>query len=65
MQEHLIQHFFSEGYPGSYKDVSVQIIDYCDPNNKEVREKFWIDTLNTWIPNGLNSKSIEIGFTKS
>ena len=58
MQEFVISHFFSDGHTGSYKNIDVQIIDYCDPNDKEKREHFWIDTLNTWNPFGLNSKGI-------
>ena len=42
MQEPLIESFFSNKHNGSHKDIKVQIIDYCDPNNPERREDFWI-----------------------
>ena len=40
----------------SYKDLIVQIIDHCDPNDPEDREGLWIDKLDTMPPNGLNGK---------
>ena len=33
MQERLIEHFFSNKQNALHKDMKVQIIDYCDPNN--------------------------------
>ena len=59
-QEYLISHFFTDGHTGSYKDISVQIIDFCDPNNQEKREDFWITTLNTIIPYGLNIQKCNV-----
>ena len=53
MQEPLIEHFFSNKHNGSQKDIKVQIIDYCDPNNPEHREDFWIFYLDTIYPNSL------------
>ena len=41
---------------GTYDDIKVQIIDYCDANDRERREDFWIFNLNTLEPNGLNNK---------
>ena len=32
-QEKLIEHFFNHGRNDSYKDMMVQIIDFCNPNN--------------------------------
>ena len=58
-QEELIVHFYSEGHNGSYKDINVKIIDYCDPNDPEDRENFWIDKLGTMHPQGLNIKQIK------
>ena len=46
-QEKLISHFFTDKNHGTYDDIKVQIIDYCDANDQERRE----DTLE---PNGLN-----------
>ena len=36
----------------------VQIIDFCDPNNQEKREDFWMYKLQTLYPEGLNTKII-------
>ena len=41
-QEKLIEHFFNHGHNGSYKDMMVQVIDFCDPNDQEnVRTSGW------------------------
>ena len=56
MQEKMISHFFTENHNGCSKDISVQIIDHCDPNNKERRESYWIETLETSHAKGLNYK---------
>ena len=58
MQEKLIEHFFTNGHNGSHKDLKVQIIDFCDPNDPERREDFWIYNLETLSPKGLNTKKI-------
>ena len=57
-QRFLIEHFFTEGHNGSYNDLKVQIIDYCNPNDPEAREDFWMFQLETITPKGLNSKRI-------
>ena len=36
----------------------VQIIDFCDPNNQEKREDFWMYKLQTLYSEGLNTKII-------
>ena len=36
----------------------VQIIDFCNPNNLEKREDFWMDKLRTLYLEGLNMKRI-------
>ena len=36
----------------------VQIIDFCDPNNQEKREDFWMYKFQTLYPEGLNTKII-------
>ena len=55
-QVKMISHFFSESHQGRYEDISVQIIDHCDPNDQERREDFWIFHLDTMSPKGLNEK---------
>ena len=37
-QEKLISHFFTDKHHGTYDDIKVQIIDYCDANDQELRE---------------------------
>ena len=59
-QEKLIEHFFNHGHNGSYKDMMVQIIDFCDPNDQEKREDFWMDKLRTLYAEGLNMKRINL-----
>ena len=34
---------------GTYDDIKVQIINYCDANDQEPREDFWVFNLNTWF----------------
>ena len=46
--------FNSEGHTGFLEDVSVSFIDKTDPRKPLEREQFWIRTLNTMTPNGLN-----------
>ena len=55
-QEKMISHFFTKNHNASPQDIRVQIIDHCDPNDKEPRENFWIETLETSYPKGLNYK---------
>ena len=50
-QDKLISHFFTDKHHGTY-DIKVQIIDYCDANDQERREDFWIFNLNTSERNG-------------
>ena len=56
MQEKIISHFLTENHNGCSKDMSVQIIDHFDPNDKERSESYWIETLETSFPKGLNYK---------
>ena len=58
MQEPLIELFFSNKHYGSHKDIKVKIIDYCDPNNPERREDFWIYHLDTIYPRVLNMRKL-------
>ena len=38
--------------------MMVQIVDFCDPNDQENREDFWMDKLQTLYPKGSNMKRI-------
>ena len=55
-QEKVIEHFYSTNHHVTYNDLTVQVIDYCDPNDQERREGFWIYHLDTLYPKGLNNK---------
>ena len=54
--EYLYSHFFSESHKG-LEDVNVMIIDKTDLNDPTNREGFRAYKLNTFIPNGLNSRN--------
>ena len=54
MQKHLYEHFdlpFLE-------DVTVTLIDKTDPRNPTEREDYWIYTLKTKEPMGLNMEDV-------
>ena len=55
-QEKLISHFFTDKHHGTCGDIKVQIIDYCNANDQELRDNLWIFNLNTLEPDGLNNK---------
>ena len=54
MQEHIFEHFNSEGHTGFLENVSVTFIDKTDLQNSEKRENYWIHTLKAMVPWGLN-----------
>ena len=54
MQEYLYSHFESEGHNGFLEDVSITLIDKTDGSNPTKREFFWMHTLKTLAPYGLN-----------
>ena len=54
MQRHLYEHFNLPGHSGFLNDVSVTLIDKTDPKDSSKREDFWIQTLKTKAPLGLN-----------
>ena len=53
-QEHIFEHFNSPGHNGFLEDVSIILIDKTDPSDPEKREDYWIQTLKTAAPWGLN-----------
>ena len=55
-QEILVEHFFLLSHNGTHKDIKVQIISHCDPNDPEAREDFWIFHLVALHPKELNQK---------
>ena len=54
MQEYLYSHFESEGHNGFLKDVSITLIDKTDVSDPTKRETFWMHTLKTLAPYGVN-----------
>ena len=56
MLEKMISHFFDFEHNGSIDDMYFQIIDHCDPNDKERRESIKIEKLKTMHPYGLKFK---------
>ena len=54
----LLEHFYNHDHHGTHNDIIVQIIYFCDPNDQEKRENFWLHKLRTLYPDGLNHKKI-------
>ena len=57
-QKKLWEHFYSHDHHGTHNDMIVQIIDFCDLNDQEKRENFWMHKLRTLYHDGLNHKKI-------
>ena len=56
MQEHLYEHFYSDGHNGFLEDVAITLInktDHWDPKN---RENYWMRTFKMLAPDRLNIK---------
>ena len=53
-QQLIFEHFNSPGHKGFLEDVSITFIDKTDPSDPEKREDYWIQTLKTVAPRGLN-----------
>ena len=54
MQEHMFEYFNSEVHTGFLENISFTFIDKTDSKNPEKRENYWIHTLKTTVPWGLN-----------
>ena len=54
MQIHFYEHFNLPGHSGFLNDVSVTVSDKADPRNPTKREDYWIHTLKTKAPLGIN-----------
>ena len=54
MQQHLYEHFASEGHCSFLEDVTITFIDKTDPKDPNRREHYWRHTLKTMAPLGLN-----------
>ena len=61
-QEKLYRHFLNEGHAGFLHNISVTLIDKTDGSNPTERENYWMRTLKTLEPYGLNvENSISLG----
>ena len=54
MQIHFYKNFNLPGHSGFLNDVSVTVSDKADPRNPAKREDYWIHTLKTKAPRGIN-----------
>ena len=57
MQEHLFEHFESEGNSGLLGNVSITLINKTDDGkDPKKRENYWMMTPRNYIPFGLNTE---------
>ena len=56
-QKFLQSHFLQHDYQGFLKDVEVRLIDKTQASDPTKREFYWIRTLRTLYPDGLNIES--------
>ena len=54
MQQHLYEHFYNGGHNGFLGNVSISLIDKTDGFQPQKRENYWMRTLKTLAPLGLN-----------
>ena len=54
-QAGIFAHFQTAGHSGFINDTEIRFIDKTDPSDPTRREDFWIDTLKTRYPQGLNN----------
>ena len=53
MQQHLYEHFASEGNCSFLENVTITFIDKTDPKDPNRREHYWRHTFKTMAPSGL------------
>ena len=53
-EEHFFEHFKSKGHSGFHGNVSITLIDKPDGKDPKRRKHYWIKTLKTYSPFGLN-----------
>ena len=49
-----ITHFNGDSHSGFLENFSITLTDKTDPSDPEKRENYWIQTLKTMVPWGLN-----------
>ena len=57
MQQHLYEHFYSGSHNGFLGNISISLIDKTDGFQPKKRESYWMRTLKTVAPLGLNIES--------
>ena len=62
MQQHLYEHFYSEGHNGFLGNVSISLIDKTDGFQLKKRENYWMRTLK---PRGFKSHSRQLSIATS
>ena len=62
MQQHLHEYFYSEGLNGFLGNVSISLIGKTDGFQPKKMENYWMKTLKTVAPLGLNVKSAVLLF---
>ena len=55
-QKSLHEHFLSDSHQSFEEDVSICLIDKTDPSDPHKREYYWMRTLKTIAPFGLNTE---------
>ena len=55
-QENLLEHFKNEGHSGFLGNVSITLKDKADGKDSKRRENYWMRTLKTYAPFGLNNE---------
>ena len=56
-QKFLKSHSLQDGYKGFLEDVEVRLIDKTQGSDSTKREYYWMRTLKTLYPDGLNIES--------
>ena len=54
MQEYFFEHFKNEDHSGFLGNFSITLIDKADGKDPKRRENYWMRTLKTYAPFGLN-----------
>lgn len=54
MQEHLLEHFHSDGHNCFLENVEITLIDKTDGRDPKSRENYWMRMLKVLAPHGLN-----------
>ena len=57
MQQQFYKHFYSDGHNGFLGNASISLIDKTDGFQPKKRENYWMRTLKTLVPLGLNVES--------